>query len=239
MLVSRKYNYVFFCNRKSASTSVENMLIPYSDLKFLGNAPFRHTSYLLYEAHILPYIKSLFGPDQNLEVIYVVREPISWLNSWYRFRLRPELRDPANPKHHNSTYNVDFIEFLNAYLEPTPPPYADVGNQTDMIKNSQGQIAADRIFLYDDIDAVTDYMSQKVGANLKVKQLNVSPGSQHESPLVQAIMDAKFKLFRHFQISKPQETAKRIDYNIPDELMQRLKAHIKEDFDLYFDNAKT
>lgn len=92
MLISAKYNFVFLCTPKCASSSIETMLRRYSDISLVGPPFFRHTNYRIYSKYLKPYLMET-GKIKNIETICLIREPLSWLHSWYRFRARHEIRD--------------------------------------------------------------------------------------------------------------------------------------------------
>ena len=81
----------------------------------------------------------------------------------YRFRSRYALRDPGNPDHGNSTAGISFPQFVAAYLQEKPPPYADIGCQFDFVRDERSRVAVDRVFPYDGIEQFVDYMSGKIG----------------------------------------------------------------------------
>ena len=174
MLISVKHNYVFLCTPKCASVSIEAMLKPYCDIALLGLPAFRHTNYTEYSQYLEPYLKEKAGID-SIETICLVREPLSWLKSWYKFRSRHELRNPNASNHKNSTYGIQFSEFIEAYISPNPPAFADVGSQFDFVKDYMNEVGVDRIFFYENIEDFVEYMSHKVGKKLKIKNKNVSP----------------------------------------------------------------
>jgi hypothetical protein len=173
MLISKKYNFAFLSMQKCASSSIEAMLRPHSDIILPVN-PFKHTNYRIYSKYIKPYIEEMAGIG-DVETICLVREPVSWLNSWYRFRSRPALRKPSHRNHRNSTYHITFEKFVEQYMAPTPPSYANVRTQYDFVRNETGTIGIDTIFCYENIDRFIAYMSRKTGTRLKLGHSNISP----------------------------------------------------------------
>ena len=55
---------------------------------------------------------------QAHDVVSVMREPIDWLGSWYRYRTRDARKDPAHRNSANYTGNVRFEEFVRAVILP-------------------------------------------------------------------------------------------------------------------------
>ncbi len=174
MLVSFEHRFAFLCNRKCASTSIETMLRAYGDLRIVRPPALRHLNFRLYESRVLPLIEAGIG-KADLETICVVREPLSWLYSFYRFRSRLALRNPSSPDHARSTAGIDFAAFLESAMRPEPPGYARIGSQFDFVRTPDGEIGVDRIFLHEYLDEAVDYLGAKVGRTLHLGYQNVSP----------------------------------------------------------------
>lgn len=234
MLISATHDFVFLCTPKCASNSIEDMLRPYTDIALVGPPAFRHTNFRAYSKYLKPYLKETRG-DDRIETICVVREPLSWLNSYYRFRSRIELRNPQHPNHRNSTHGIRFDEFLRAYLLPDQPPYARVGSQFDFVRSESNEVGVDRIFRYEDMDEFLDYMSHKVGRKLKMDFKNVSP-KVNQSNLMEMADSAKRKIISRLNI-KPA-AAERAEFELPDDLLASLRRSMPRDFELY-ENLKS
>jgi hypothetical protein len=63
-------------------------------------------------------------------VVAVMREPLSWVHSWYRSR--DALGGPKAPNGGICCGHVSFSEFVRAYYSADPPRYARIGNQLNM-----------------------------------------------------------------------------------------------------------
>lgn len=231
MLISVKYNFVFLCTPKNASTSIEAVLNSYSDIALLGLPAFRHTNFMEYSQHIKPYMKEKAGIG-NLETTCLIREPLSWLNSWYRFRSRYELRNPEHPNHKNSTYGIPFPEFVEAYMSPNPPSYANVGSQFRFVKDNTNNIGVDKIFLYENIDDFVDYMSQKVGKKLILGNKNMSPNKLYTSDIASWANQIYNKISNRMNII-PLSSESNVKYELSEDLTNSIRRFIPEDFELY------
>lgn len=227
MLIGKEHKYVFLCNTKCASNSIEEMLKPYSEIALVGLQTVRHTNFLDYDRYIKPYLKVRAQVD-DLETICIVREPLSWLNSWYRFRSRSTLRNPAHPNHHKSTFGMEFSEFLTAYMSSNPPAFAkDISSQFNFVKNSMDEVGVDTIFLYEDLDSLVDYMSRRVDRNLKLKSINVSPKKATLKKLY------KFNFSWTGQKGDALKSRSGTKYGISEDLLSSLHKFIPKDFELY------
>ena len=173
MLISKNFNFAFLSMQKCASSSIESMLRPHCDIILPVN-PFKHTNYRNYSKYIKPYLEEMANMG-DAETICLVREPVSWLNSWYRFRSRSALRDPAHKNHRNSTYHINFETFIEQYMTPNPPSYANVRSQYDFARNNAGTTGIDTIFCYEKMEHFIAYMSRKIGIDIELGHTNISP----------------------------------------------------------------
>lgn len=232
MLISVKYNYVFLCTPKCASHSIEAMLKPYSDIAFLNMPVLRHTNYVEYAHYIKPYLDAKFGSNQ-IETICLIREPVSWLNSWYRFRLRNALRNPKHPSHKNSTYGVEFSEFIQAYMSPNPPSYANVSSQFGFVRDQNHQVGIDTIFRYENIEDFVEYMSQRIGKKLRITNLNTSPKKVYKSDIASWASQIKRGLDNKLNLSSSFPVTPKVTYDVSEDLLCSLRQFMSNDFELY------
>lgn len=233
MLISTKYDFVFLCMPKCASNSVEEMLKPFSDIFYLGRPEFRHTSISTYNSCVVPYLETTVG-SLRLETVCLIREPISWLYSWYRFLSRKDLRAPSHPKHDKSTMGRTFEEFLEAFMSKERPPFAEIGQtQYDFVKNKYNKVAIDKIFVYENIDSFVEYMEQKVGTSLLLHKKNISPTYNYDSNIMEHIDYVLRKIREKVLTVKVTNTSKANIPELNDDLKSRLRKFLAEDFDLY------
>lgn len=231
MLISLTHNFAFLCNRKYASISIEAMLRKHGDISVAGPPDLRHSNYRLYTTHFVPYIRESVGRTK-LETVCLVREPISWLHSWYRFRSRLALRDPANENHHKSTSGVTFAEFAGAYVQPNPPPFASVGRQFDFVRTEDNEIGVDRIFLYERMDDFVSFMSERIGQALRIGHKNVSPRTNRKFRLT-ALLDRAVKTATSQFNLKRFAAAPAPPPRLSDDLLGAVRDFMRADFALY------
>ena len=165
MRISTTYGFAFLCMPKTASTSIETALFPYCDLVTKNKQPnLKHTNYRTYSRFIEPYLQKIVG--EKLETVCVMRDPISWLHSWYRYRKRDALRGKEN-----STENMDFSEFIAKYISGD----IKVGKQSNFLMNKDGEIGVDKIFKYENLNSLKNYFENKIGKSIEFPVMNVSP----------------------------------------------------------------
>lgn len=231
MLISMKHKFVFLCMPKCASKSIEAALRPFSDISITAPPYFRHTNYRRYETYLRPYIENGRRTDK-FETICVIREPLSWLYSHYRFRTRLPIRNESHPKHSVATHRISFSEFVEAYMSRERPSFANVGSQFSFVKNANNEIGVEKVFLYENLERFTQYMSRKLGRALKVGRMNVSPRRRHESDLMELADYTLRKIVDRFGSTRSFDTQS-VEYGLTERQEACLRTFLNDDFDLY------
>ncbi|MEX0307645.1 MAG: gamma-glutamyl kinase [Ruegeria sp.] len=108
--------------------------------------------------------------DTEMEVMAVVREPIDWLGSWYRYRSRPELTN-----HVHSTQELSFETFLNAYMQDARPDFADVGCQSEFLFPRSNGAGVTHIFKYENQKGILKFLENRLECDIDLPHENVSP----------------------------------------------------------------
>ena len=168
MLVFWKENLVLLAVPKTGSTALEGALAPRASLVLRDPPELKHAPCYRYKRFLKPLFKQVGG--QNPELMAIVRNPIDWLGSWYRYRTREDLIG-----HENSTHNVSFDEFVLEYCKGSPAPFAKVGSQSRFLRINDGEIGAQHLFQYEQWDKVITYLEERLAMTITLKQKNVSP----------------------------------------------------------------
>ncbi len=168
MLIFPNARIVLFAVPKTATTALETALAPHAGIVLRNPPGIKHMPLYRYYRHFLPLLER--SGLKKLETLAVVREPVSWLGSWFRYRSRPEIA--GQPQF---TGNIDFDSFVRAYLMNEQPECARVGSQARFLSDESGRPAVDRLFAYEDIGALTGYLGARLGANISLPRRNASP----------------------------------------------------------------
>lgn len=189
MLILWKENLVFLAVPKTGTTAIEAALAPYAGISFQRPPQVKHMTHQRFNRFIRPYLQKE-GKD-TLEVFAVMREPVSWLGSWYRYRQRPDLRGTPN-----STEGISFDDFVTAYLsDGTRPSFARLGSQARQLSKSRDAVGIDHLFRYERLGSLVDFLFDRLGVRLSLRQINVSPQiSLSLSPKVAARLRCKHAL---------------------------------------------
>lgn len=168
MLVFWKENLVLLAVPKTGSTALEGALAPRASLVLRDPPEIKHAPCYRYKRFLKPLFKQVGG--QNPELMAIVRNPIDWLGSWYRYRTRDDLIG-----HPNSTRDISFDDFVLEYCKGAPAPLANVGSQARFLTINDGEIGAEHLFQYEQWDKVIGYLEERLGLTITLKQKNVSP----------------------------------------------------------------
>ncbi|WP_432472028.1 hypothetical protein [Amphritea sp. HPY] len=180
MKISTKYGFAFLCNPKCASTSIENAIDDICNIKFAGHPKIKHMNARGFETYLENFHLKIY-PKIEIESFCIFRDPYQWIESWYKYRARAELKSTSHPNHKNYTGDITYNEFIEAYTSNGKrPPFAILPTQFDFIKSSSDEIYVDNIFTVDNLSAVSDFLEVKTGKKIIIPQKNISPKQKVE-----------------------------------------------------------
>lgn len=171
MLVFWKARLVLLAVPKTGTTALEQALLPYADSAILNPPQQKHCTVRRYRNQVQKFFEQ--RGQRKLELMAVVREPVSWLSSWYRYRARDEIRGSAN-----STAEISFDDFVDAWLKDAPPAFAKVGRQSRFVSEDDGSLGVDHLFRHDELDKAVSFLEGRVKARLEIGRSNVSPSRE-------------------------------------------------------------
>jgi hypothetical protein len=167
MLVFWDQRLAFLATPKTGSTAIAASLESLAALSVQRPPVLKHTTVHRWHRFLGPYLAAASGAE--FEVVALMREPRDWLGSWYRFRSREDVTDPRK-----STAGVSFEDFVRAWCQDDPPPFADVGSQARFLRPRQGK-GVDRLFAYERIDVFVEFLEERLGCEIILPRVNVSP----------------------------------------------------------------
>lgn len=181
MLVFWEQRLVILATPKTGSTAIETALDPLAAVNIQRPPVMKHTTLQRYHRFIGPYLEISAGAP--FTVAALMREPRDWLGSWYRYRSRPEIPDADR-----STRGLSFEQFVRDWCKDPRPPHADVGSQAKFLK-PRGEKGLDHLFRYEEIDSFVDFLEDRLGCEIILPRLNVSPpGTLDLSPEADSLL---------------------------------------------------
>jgi hypothetical protein len=180
LLISVQKRFVFLSAPKTGSTAVESALAPHCDVVIRHPPSLKHARYRSFMRIYAPLLRDKCNLSRGeYEVVCLFRNPMSWLESWYRYRTREQLQRSKAEKY---TGHLTFADFLEAYLQDDPPPFARVGDQFAFVVQNDGTVGVDRIFKYEEMDRFREYLSEKMATKISIPAANVSPRLELNAP---------------------------------------------------------
>ncbi len=171
MLIFWKKRLVFLSTPKTGTSSIETALESLAHVALRRPTELKHMNARSYRDHFAPLIEGAAG--EKFTTVALMREPIDWLGSWYRYRQREDI-----PRAEKSTGHFTFEEAAQGYLASPRTNGMDVGSQARFLCLADGTPGVDRIFRYEDIDTFVHFLEDRLGCEIHLPRLNVSPKAQ-------------------------------------------------------------
>lgn len=168
MLVFFQERLAFLSMPKTGSTAYQTALKPRADLVIEGPPLLKHAPVYRYNRFIRPMFLNVCNAE--MELMAVMREPVSWLSSWYRFRQRPFMKDKPN-----STHGISFDDFVLGYMKGKRPDFAEVGNQFKFLERQPNGTGITHLFRYEDQPRLKSFLEQRLQIKIDLARENVSP----------------------------------------------------------------
>lgn len=168
MLVFSKARLVLLSVPKTGSTAYEAALAPLAAIVVSSPPELKHAPVFRYNRFFRPMIDRFF--EGRFDVVAVMREPLDWLGSWYRYRQRPEMTG-----HPNSTQGLNFDDFVLAYCASDQPEFARVGSQAKFLEPQRNGTCVTHLFRYEDQAGLQRFLEMRLGINVAPERLNRSP----------------------------------------------------------------
>jgi hypothetical protein len=124
--------------------------------------------------------------NTRLDTMAVIREPISWMGSWYRYRYRYRHRHRYRYRYRyrqrpflkgkpTSTQDITFDTFARGYLQATPPAYAHIGSQARFITPRAGTPPVTYLFRYENQSRLREFLEHRLETKILIPRHNTSP----------------------------------------------------------------
>ena len=199
MLVFWKEKLVLLSVPKTGTTAIEAALAHKASMIVSDPPELKHAPVYRYNRFFRPMFEKACKAE--METFAMMREPISWLGSWYKYRQRPFL--DGSP---NSTAQVSFDEFVLAYMRGDTPPFANVGSQARFLEPRPNGTKINYLFRYEDVDGWRGFLQDRFAQEITFDRLNVSSGpapelSQKTEQRLRRKMAEEFELWDSIQTS--------------------------------------
>ena len=127
---------------------------------------------MTYENHqkfVLPLLK-IHG-SENFTTVAIVREPIEWFSSWYRYYSKLRFK-----KENYFTGNISLEEYANTYCTQQDSELFRFKKQSQIILNGQNKNLISHLFKYSaKNDKLVNFLEKKLERKIHLPHLNNSP----------------------------------------------------------------
>ncbi|WP_093966594.1 hypothetical protein [Actibacterium lipolyticum] len=169
MMVFWKAQLAMLAVPKTGTQAYESLLGSRADMVIRHPSNAKHMAARRFKQKFLPAVTN--AGANKIRTLAVMREPIDWLGSWFRYRSRDAIAGRSN-----STAEVDFNTFVEGYLSENQPDWASVGSQARFVSDGSGKVVIDHLFDYRDQEGLQNFLSEKLGFLVETPpQINVSP----------------------------------------------------------------
>lgn len=169
MLVFWKEKLVILAVPKTGTTALAQALGPSADIVINEPPELKHAPLYRYNRFFRPMFAKACKED-GLEIMAIMREPVSWLSSWYRYRQRAFLNGKPT-----STAGLTFDEFVEEYCQVEKASFAKVGSQAKFLEPRENGTKVNHLFAYEDYDRATDFLSERLQRPVILPTSNKSP----------------------------------------------------------------
>lgn len=168
MIVFYKERLVFLSVPKTGTTAYQTALAPRADMVVSDPPELKHAPIYRYDRFFRPIFEKVCNVE--METLAVVREPVSWLGSWYRYRQRPFMAGKPN-----ATHGLSFDDFVLAYVKGDRPGFANVGSQARFLEPRPKGSPVTHLFRYEEPDKLHAFLADRLGEMPALGRENVSP----------------------------------------------------------------
>ena len=185
MLAFHKEKLVILAVPKTGTTALHTALQARADMVIKDPPELKHAPVYRYNRFIRPMFERVCGTE--MDTVAVMREPVSWLGSWYRYRQRPFMQGKPN-----ATHGISFDDFVRAYVRGNKPGFANVGSQAKFLAPQPNGTAITHLFRYEDPDALRSFLEDRLQMKIETRRENESPKMELSlSPEIEAILRRK------------------------------------------------
>ncbi|SMX45157.1 gamma-glutamyl kinase [Maliponia aquimaris] len=170
MLVFWKARLVMLAVPKTGTSAYARALAPFASMVVSDPPELKHAPVYRYNRFFRPMFDKMGG---EMELLAVIREPVDWLGSWYRYRQRDFLDGKPT-----STRDMSFDDFCMAYAQEDRPPFANVGSQAKFVEPRPNGTAVSHLFRYENQSGLIGFLEDRLQVRIDLPRENVSPSAQ-------------------------------------------------------------
>jgi hypothetical protein len=159
--------FCFLSTTKTGSTAVEQAFQRYASVVARRPPRVKHATAATFDKVWVPVLAHYGHPRESYELVCVVREPVDWVHSWWRYRARPgtEGRD-------GHTGDVPF----DAFAEQVVSGAVRLGSSANFVRVPEGRPPVERVYRYEHLGDAVAWMAGRLGVDVPdLGRVNASP----------------------------------------------------------------
>ena len=171
MIVFIKEKLAILANPKTGTTALEHAIGQDADVIVRNPSDMKHFTISQFNFRFREMCEKFSGG--RMETMCLVREPVDWLGSWYRYRKRDDVAG-----HSVSTRGISFDQFVLGYLAVERPIWADVGDQMKFVTPKSGTAGVDYLFQYEQMSYAIEFLQHRlphIAQHMQLARTNISP----------------------------------------------------------------
>ena len=174
--------FVFLAMTKTGSTAVEAAFERHAQVVVRRPPRMKHATARTFDKVWVPVLEHYGHPRESYEVLSIVRQPVDWVHSWYRYRSRPGAS--------SSVGDLGFDE----YAERVVSGEAKLGSASAFVRPRRGRPGVDRVYRYEHLAEAVAWMAERLGVEPPgLERVNTSPLPPAEvSERTRALLEAHY-----------------------------------------------
>lgn len=176
MMAFPRHGFVLLAMPKCASTSLEAALAPYADLVIDRPPGLKHLGASGFGRRIAPRLAADGHDRDSYELVTMFRDPVRWLESWWRYRSRPE---SVRHRPGADSSEMSFEEFARRYVDGDPDAPTPRGRPAQFL-TVDDVVEVDRVLAVERPEAWQAWFRSRLGDDVEFERRNVSPPADPE-----------------------------------------------------------
>jgi hypothetical protein len=159
--------FCFLATTKTGSTAVERAFQRHAQLVARRPPRMKHATARTFDQVFVPVLEHYGHPRESYELVCIVREPVDWVHSWWRYRARPGTE--GRPGH---TGGLSF----EAFAEQVVGGEVRLGSWADFVRVRPGRPPVERVYRYEHLSAAVAWMAGQLDVPVPdLARVNTSP----------------------------------------------------------------
>jgi hypothetical protein len=138
----------------------------------------KHVDHAFVEQWVVPMLAARAAPVPfQPRILSLMRDPVEWLYSWYRYAYGGEPPAEAKP---SKPHYARFADFLDAHFSNRPPRVGGVLRQSDFLRGRDGSLDGIEVYRHEQNARLVAELEALAGAPIALKVTHRSRARQQD-----------------------------------------------------------